>query len=49
MPRTPKPLRLAAAIALVALLAAFTQTVPVDWPMVARIREEGLQRSKVME
>jgi len=33
----------------VALVAAFTQAVPVDWPMVARIREEGLQRSRVME
>jgi len=27
----------------------FSQSVPVDYPMVARIREEGLQRSKVME
>ena len=36
--------------ALVVLSAsAFTQAVSVDWATVARIREEGLQRSKVME
>lgn len=35
--------------ALVALTAAFTQATGVDTLMVARIREEGLQRSRVME
>lgn len=42
-------MRLSAAlpIALVALLAA--DPVPIDWEMVARIREEGLQHSQVME
>ncbi len=34
---------------LAASVAAFTQAVTVDGPMVARIREEGLQRSRVME
>src|ERR1019366_3886785 len=35
---------------LVVLTAGFTAgPIPVDWPMVARIREEGLQHSKVME
>ncbi len=40
------------AIALAVFLTfatAFTQSPSVDWAMVARIREEGLQRSKVME
>ncbi len=46
MTRLARILSLAAPVALV---AAFTQAVPVDWPMVARIREEGLQRSRVME
>ena len=33
------------------LTSSFAFTLPglVDWAMVARIREEGLQRSKVME
>lgn len=31
------------------LLSAATDPVPVDWAMVARIREEGLQRSRVMD
>ncbi|MFN0038150.1 MAG: M20/M25/M40 family metallo-hydrolase [Burkholderiales bacterium] len=38
-----------ALIVVVVIAAAFTQTPSVDWAMVARIREEGLQRSKVME
>ena len=29
--------------------SAFTRAISVDWATVARIREEGLQRSKVME
>ncbi|MBX7118446.1 MAG: M20/M25/M40 family metallo-hydrolase [Gemmatimonadaceae bacterium] len=40
----PLAITLAAAATL-----ALTPTEPVDWPMVARIREEGLQRSRVME
>lgn len=36
-------------VAFAALTAAFTQIAPVDPVMVARIREEGLQRSRVME
>ena len=35
--------------ALLAATVAFLPPVPVDWAMVARIREEGLQRSRVME
>ena len=33
------------------IISSFAFTIPglVDWAMVARIREEGLQRSKVME
>ncbi len=46
MTRHARPLRLAA---LVALTTAFTQAAGVDTAMVARIREEGLQRSRVME
>lgn len=42
----PKPLALAL---LAATTLALVPTEPVDWPMVARIREEGLQRSRVME
>ena len=38
------------AAALVFATAAFSAgPVPVDWAMVARIREEGLQRSRVMD
>ncbi len=40
---------LTAPIVLVALAAAFVQQPAVDQAMVARIREEGLQRSRVME
>ena len=39
-----------AAAALVLLAAAIpANSGPVDWPMVAKIREEGLQRSRVMD
>ena len=39
-----------AAAALVAVsTAAFTPAPDVDWAMVAKIREEGLQRSRVMD
>ena len=38
-----------AATALAILLVAAHAPVPVDWVMVAKIREEGLQRSQVME
>ena len=38
-----------AATTLAILLAAAHAPVPVDWVMVAKIREEGLQRSQVME
>ncbi|MDA1081728.1 MAG: M20/M25/M40 family metallo-hydrolase [Gemmatimonadetes bacterium] len=42
--------RLLAVVALgVSSLIAFTPATEVDWAMVAKIREEGLQRSKVME
>lgn len=44
--------RAAPALALGAVMViatAFAQAPAVDWPMVARIREEGLQRSRVME
>ena len=34
---------------LLATAARAVDTVPVDWEMVARIREEGLQRSRVMD
>ena len=47
MPRLLRPV--ATALLLVATAAAATDPVPVDWPMVARIREEGLQRSRVMD
>lgn len=42
-----RPLLVAAGLAAATL--AFTAAEPVDWAMVARIREEGLQRSQVME
>jgi carboxypeptidase Q len=45
--RRPQALALVAAIA--TATAAFTQATTVDPVMVARIREEGLQRSRVME
>ena len=38
-----------AAAGLVAATAAFTPAPDVDWAMVAKIREEGLQRSRVMD
>ena len=38
-----------AAAGLVAVSAAFTPAPDVDWAMVAKIREEGLQRSRVMD
>jgi len=42
--------RFFALVILVVLVSAFTQPVnPVDWVMVAKIREEGLQRSRVMD
>lgn len=47
MPRLLRPV--ATALLLVATATAATDPVPVDWPMVAKIREEGLQRSKVMD
>ena len=40
---------LATTLLLLLTLAATGGTPTVDWVMVARIREEGLQRSKVME
>ncbi len=40
---------LATALLLLFVAARPFDTVPVDWAMVARIREEGLQRSHVME
>ena len=42
-----KPLAIALLVVLSA--TAFARAVSVDWVMVARIREEGLQRSKVMD
>lgn len=42
-----KPMRLSAL--LLVLVTAFADPVPVDWAMVARIREEGLQHSRVMD
>ncbi len=44
-------LRAATAVTLVIVLGAFAtdQTPTVDWDMVARIREEGFQRSRVMD
>jgi carboxypeptidase Q len=46
MPKLRWPL---AATLVLATLAFSYDPVPVDWPMVARIREEGLQRSRVMD
>lgn len=49
----PSALRRSAAALAILLLATAAAppltTVPVDWEMVARIREEGLQRSHVMD
>jgi hypothetical protein len=45
MLRSLRPL----AAALLLTAAALADPVPVDWPMVARIREEGLQHSRVMD
>ncbi len=39
----------ATAFLLLVTAASSLDTVPVDWAMVARIREEGLQRSRVMD
>jgi hypothetical protein len=39
----------AAALLLLLAAAAPIDTVPVDWAMVAKIREEGLQHSRVMD
>lgn len=41
--------RVATALLMTGFLVAATDPVPVDWAMVARIREEGLQRSRVMD
>src|SRR6476661_690413 len=46
-PMRVRSMRLSAA--LFVLVTAFADPVPVDWPMVARIREEGLQHSRVMD
>lgn len=46
MPRRLRPLFAALVLSTVAFAG---DPVPVDWQMVARIREEGLQRSQVME
>ena len=46
----PSRLRFVATTLLFLLTAAISGgSVPVDWAMVAKIREEGLQRSRVME
>lgn len=42
-------LRAASVVLAVVLAGAAVDPVPVDWVMVARIREEGLQRSRVMD
>lgn len=42
-------LRAASVLVMTALAGVTADPVPVDWAMVARIREEGLQRSRVME
>ncbi len=44
-----RPWALALIVAIATTTAAFTQATTVDPVMVARIREEGLQRSRVME
>ncbi len=44
-----RPWALALIVAIATATAAFTQATTVDPVMVARIREEGLQRSRVME
>ncbi|MGE5198829.1 MAG: hypothetical protein ACM3H9_04255, partial [Rhodospirillaceae bacterium] len=42
--------RVLLAVGLTALVAGLSaQQAGVDWPMVAKIREEGLQRSRVMD
>ncbi len=46
MPRLLRPLATALLLATAAFVA---DPVPVDWAMVARIREEGLQRSRVAD
>ena len=45
----PQLTRLITFIALLFSFFAYAQSPQIDWSMVARIREEGLQRSKVME
>jgi hypothetical protein len=47
MPRRLTPL--AATLLLLLTAAVSSDTVPVDWAMVAKIREEGLQHSQVMD
>jgi carboxypeptidase Q len=47
MPTRLRPIVTALLLLLTAALSF--DTVPVDWAMVARIREEGLQRSRVMD
>ncbi len=47
--RTSRVTHIIALTTVLTIATAFTQTPSVDWSMVARIREEGLQRSKVME
>jgi carboxypeptidase Q len=44
-----RPRRLVGVLSLIATTAAMQPGVPVDHAMVAKIREEGLQRSQVME
>ena len=39
----------ATALLLLLTAAVTSDPIPVDWPMVAKIREEGLQHSKVMD
>ena len=45
----PRRLRSFAAALFVSTAAFVADPVPVDWAMVARIREEGLQRSRVAD
>jgi hypothetical protein len=45
----PRLLRVVTSILFLATAAFITDPVPVDWAMVARIREEGLQRSRVAD
>jgi hypothetical protein len=45
----PRPRPFATALFLLLTAAVSGDTVPVDWMMVAKIREEGLQHSQVMD